>query len=190
MAAELFLKSAKTGKQIGPIASGDVVGRVSVQRAIPSEDLAFFGFSQFVVASRESGGWTIRPCDRTVMTTYLNGTEVVAESPLKDGDVISVGSRTNTAMRRGDLQVVFGKMAAVVPCPLPGSSYGDVSGVCESMPPGPGLPTVSCTRIVCQECGTSNVEGRLIVWRVVRIFGLSRKLQKGKMIERWEPWVI
>ena len=123
MAADLFLKSTKTGKQIGPIASGDAVGRVTVQRAVPSEDLAFFGFSQYVVVSREDGGWTIRPCGRTVMATYLNGTEVVAERPLKNGDVISVGSRTNTAMRRGDLQVVLAKMAAAsAPCPPPGSS--------------------------------------------------------------------
>ena len=121
MAAELFLKSAKTGKQIGPIASGDAVGRVTVQRAVPSDDLAFFGFSQYVLLSKEDGGWAIRPYERTVMATYLNGTEVVAERPLKNGDVISVGSRTNTAMRRGDLQVVLAKMPAATPCPLPGS---------------------------------------------------------------------
>ena len=140
MAAGLFLKSAKTGKQIGPIASGDAVGRVTVQRAVPAEDLAFFGFSQYVVALKEDGSWTIRPYDsRTVMATYLNGTEVVAERPLKGGDVISVGSRTNKTMRRGDLQVVFGKMAApVTPCPLPGSSKGPPRPVA-----GGGTPKVA-----------------------------------------------
>lgn len=142
MAVELFLKSAKTGKQIGPIASGDVVGRVTVQRAVPSEDLAFFGFSQYVVAFKEDGGWTIRPYDsRTVMATYLNGTEVVAERPLRDGDVISVGSRTNKTMRRGDLQVVFGKMAtAATPCPLPGSSKASPRSVVGGGTPKMAIP--------------------------------------------------
>lgn len=141
MAAELFLKSAKTGKQIGPIASGDAVGRVTVQRVVPSEDLAFFGFSQYVVVSMEDGGWMIRPCDRTVMTTYLNGTEVVAERPLKDGDVISVGSRTNKTMRRGDLQVVFGKMAVpVTPCPLPRSSKAPPRSVVGGGTPKMAIP--------------------------------------------------
>jgi hypothetical protein len=140
MAADLFLKSAKTGKQIGPIASGDAVGRVTVQRAVSSEDLAFFGFSQYVVASKEDGSWTIRPCGRTVMATYLNGTEVVAERPLKDGDVISVGSRTSMAMRRGDLQVVFAKMAAATPCPLPGASKAPPSSVVGGGAPEMAIP--------------------------------------------------
>jgi len=140
MAAELFLKSAKTGKQIGPIASGDAVGRATVQRAVPAEDLAFFGFSQYVVASKEDGGWTIRPCGRTVMATYLNGAEVVAERPLKDGDVISVGSRTNTAMRRGELQVVLAKMAAGTPCPLPGSPIASPRSVVGGVTPKMAIP--------------------------------------------------
>lgn len=142
MAAELFLKSAKTGKQVGPIASGDAVGRVTVQRAVLSEDLAFFGFSQYVVVSKEDGGWSIRPCDRTVMATYLNGTEVASERPLKDGDVISVGSRTNTAMRRGDLQVVLVKMAAAAPaapCP-PGSSKAPPRSVVGGGTPKTAIP--------------------------------------------------
>lgn len=143
MAAELFLKSAKTGKQVGPIASGDAVGRVTVQRAVPSDDLAFFGFSQYVLLSKGDGGWAIRPCGRTVMATYLNGTEVVAESPLKDGDVISVGSRTNTAMRRGDLQVVLAKMAAAAPaapCPPPGSSKAPPRSVVGGGTPKTAIP--------------------------------------------------
>lgn len=135
MAAELFLKSVKTGKRIGPIASGDAVGRVSVQRAVPSEDLAFFGFSQFVVTSGEDGGWTIRPCDRTVMATYLNGTEIAAERPLRDGDVISVGSRTNKTMRRGDLQVVLARMVAATPCALPEASKAPPPSAAGGRPP-------------------------------------------------------
>ena len=52
-----------------------------------------------------------------------------------------IGSRTNTPMRRGDLQVVLAKMAAAAaPCPPPGSSKAPPRSVVGGGAPKMAIP--------------------------------------------------